>query len=443
MKLAVAQVLCALCAAAPARQEASVPRPFTAPPDRRVELDFQHYYTAAQLGVRLRQLADAYPEFLTLESMGKSREGTDLWVVSASDGGGPDASERPGIFIAGGLGQDDLQGAEMALYTLFELVQNHARDASIARLLEQYVFYVAPCLNPDLRGAAFEALEAGQEEIDWDGRRVDLQSNFPIGWNLPTRVRDGGPYPLSEPESLAVTEFLLGHPNICVVQLYGPAPPLSGGVVSPGDVDADLYDSLCSQVSEVDSQALYPVHACVDRGGSLLEFASRQLGAFAFLVNADGFERSDGPRMPRVSELALLGQRAARTTLNVSQALPRLSIGTPSSQRLRNNQWHVDFAITNRGRMPTLSAIGIEHHAIPPAELNIQGAAIVAAMLKAPGADVFRAVSHADDGVELMHLQGGVEMHVRLIVEADPGSTLAVDLRSVRAGHDWLQVTLE
>jgi hypothetical protein len=330
----------------------------------------------------------------------------------------------------------------MALYSLFELVANHARDESIARLLQQCVFYVAPCLNPDLRGAAFAALEAG-EEIDREGRRVELGRNFPIGWSVATRARDSGPYPLSEPETRAVTEFLLAHPNICVVQIYGSAPPATGVAPSPSDVDAALYASLRSQASDVDYQALFPIDACPDRGGSLLEFSSRQLGAFAFLVDAGGFERSDGAPIPRVSELALLGQRAARTTLTLSQALPRLSIGAPNTQRLRDNQWQVDFAIANRGRMPTLSAIGIEHHAAPPPQLNIQGAAIVAAMSKAPGAEVFRALPRAADGIELMHLAGNAEMNVRLIVEADPASTLAVDLRSVRAGHDWLQVTLE
>ena len=438
----VALALCALPAAARAHQEPNVPRPFTSPPDRRVELDFQHYYTAEELGLRLRQLADAYPEFLTLESIGKSRAGQDLWVVSASGGGGPDASERPGVFIAGGLGPDDLQGAEMALSTLFELLGNHARDESIARLLGQCVFYVAPCLNPDLRGAAFAALEAGAE-IDREGERVDLGRNFPIGWSLATRARDSGPYPLSEPETRAVTEFLLAHPNVCVVQTYGPAPPMPGDAPSEKGGDAALYAGLCSQASSSDSQALYPVGAFADRCGGLLEFASRQLGAFAFLVDAEGFESSDGADIPRVSELALLGQRAARTTLSLSQALPRLSIGAPTLERLRDNQWQVDFLVANRGRMPTLSAIGIEHHAATPPELNIQGAAIVAAMSQAPGAAVFRALPHADDGIELMHLAGYAEMHVRLVVEADSGSTLAVDLSSVRAGHDWLQVPLE
>ena len=434
-----------LCALPAAGQEPSVPRPFTAPPDRRVELDFQHYYTAEQLDDRLRQLAEAYPEFLTLESIGKSRAGKDLWVVSASAGGGADASDRPGVFIAGSLGRDDLQGAEMALYTLVELVQNHARDASIGRLLGQCVFYVAPCLNPDLRGEAFAALEGGGE-IGGPSPRVDLQRNFPIGWSPATRARNGGPYPLSEPETRAVTDFLLAHPNICVVQTYGPAPPATA--VAPtgaawDDGDAVLYAALCSQASGVDSQAPYPVSACVDRGGSLLEFASRQLGAYAFRVGADGFDRSDAARMPRVSELALLGQRAARTTLHLSQALPRLSIGRPGTQRLRDNQWQVDFPVANRGRMPTLSAIGIEHHAAPPPELNIQGAAVVAAMTRAPADEVFRAVAHTENGIELMHLAGSAELQVRLVVEADPASTLAVDLRSLRAGHDWLQVTLE
>ena len=52
---------------------------------------------------------------------------------------------------------------------------------------------------------------------DGDGKRgedsdegIDLNRNFPYGWNL----RDGNPYPMSEPETRNVYEFQIAHPNI-------------------------------------------------------------------------------------------------------------------------------------------------------------------------------------------------------------------------------------
>jgi len=75
--------LSALLLAAP-RGFAQQGSPQTAPPDRRVDLDFLRYYTAEQLQVALQSLASAYPELISLESIGQSRGGRELWVATLS-----------------------------------------------------------------------------------------------------------------------------------------------------------------------------------------------------------------------------------------------------------------------------------------------------------------------------------------------------------------------
>ena len=50
----------------------------------------------------------------------------------------------------------------------------------------------------------------------------DPNRNYPYGWNL----RDGNPYPMSEPETRNVYEFQIAHPNIYASFLHLlPAPP--------------------------------------------------------------------------------------------------------------------------------------------------------------------------------------------------------------------------
>ena len=73
-------------------------RHLTLRPDNRVELDFQHYYKVRELKTSLSNLAAAYPEFLQLESPGKSRGNEELWVVRLSENPGVDPKKKPAIF---------------------------------------------------------------------------------------------------------------------------------------------------------------------------------------------------------------------------------------------------------------------------------------------------------------------------------------------------------
>jgi murein tripeptide amidase MpaA len=44
---------------------------------------------------------------------------------------------------------------------------------------------------------------------------LDLNRNFPVGWQGEYRQKGAGPYPTSEPEVRALVDFIARHPNIC------------------------------------------------------------------------------------------------------------------------------------------------------------------------------------------------------------------------------------
>ena len=77
--LATALLATALVApAAPARAGEPAARPLAG-------LTFDRYYDNAALEQALRAIAAAYPTFARLESMGTSREGRPLWVLTLAD----------------------------------------------------------------------------------------------------------------------------------------------------------------------------------------------------------------------------------------------------------------------------------------------------------------------------------------------------------------------
>ena len=57
----------------------------------KVNIDFSTYYDYEEMGEVLVKLTNAYPDLLTLDVMGKSREGRDIWIITVnnpSTGGG-------------------------------------------------------------------------------------------------------------------------------------------------------------------------------------------------------------------------------------------------------------------------------------------------------------------------------------------------------------------
>lgn len=140
----------------------------------------------------------------------------------------------------------------------------------------------------------------GEEGIDndEDGRinedslfGDDMNRNWPSDWQ-PTHIQGGaGPFPLSAPETRAVADFVLAHPNIAAAQSYhnaggmilrGPGAAYRDGFYPPEDIR--VYDELQRTGEQmlpyyramVLYRDLYRVH-----GGELTWFAEG-LGAFTF-----------------------------------------------------------------------------------------------------------------------------------------------------------------
>lgn len=53
-----------------------------------------------------------------LQSLGRSREGRELWVVRVAANKSPDPDQRPAILVVGNIEGYHLVGSEMVLHTI-------------------------------------------------------------------------------------------------------------------------------------------------------------------------------------------------------------------------------------------------------------------------------------------------------------------------------------
>ena len=80
----------------------------------------------------------------------------------------------------------------------------------------------------DVEGPFYRVYTEGIME-NWDGKDVkqapskwglDINRNFPANWVPESTQKGAGPYPLSEPETRAMADFIVGHPNIGAAMAY-------------------------------------------------------------------------------------------------------------------------------------------------------------------------------------------------------------------------------
>jgi len=141
---ALAAVLLTLAAAPAFAQKASDP-PF------KVKLDFDRWHDVPELYADMKKLADAYPKFCRLESIGKTHEGRDIMLMKINNPEtGPELS-KAAMYIEANIHGNEIQGGEVCLYTIWYLMENYGRIDRIKRLVDERVFYIVPTVNPDGR----------------------------------------------------------------------------------------------------------------------------------------------------------------------------------------------------------------------------------------------------------------------------------------------------
>ncbi len=114
-----------------------------------LDIQFDTYYTYAQLTVRLEALVAAYPALLSLESIGKSHEGRDVWLITATNFATGPAAEKPAFWADGNIHATEVSASSACLYALVKLAGGHGIDADITRALDTRAFYIVPRVNPD------------------------------------------------------------------------------------------------------------------------------------------------------------------------------------------------------------------------------------------------------------------------------------------------------
>ncbi len=138
---------------------------------------FNKFCRYEELTSLLKAYAKEYPNLIRLESIGKSHEGRDVWLITATNfKSGPDA-EKPAMWVDGNIHASEITASSAALYLIHSLVTRYKKDKNVRRALNTRAFYIVPRVNPD--GAEWaladkpKVVRSSTRPYPFDEERVD------------------------------------------------------------------------------------------------------------------------------------------------------------------------------------------------------------------------------------------------------------------------------
>ncbi|UCC25615.1 MAG: hypothetical protein JSU98_00700 [Gemmatimonadales bacterium] len=166
-------VVTILTLAGPALAPAAAQQERGSDPEHTLPLTWDRWLDHDEIGERMQLMAETWPEFLSLQSLGQSYGGREMWLMTINNPATGSELEKAGMFIEANVHGNEIQGAEVVLYTIWYLMENYDRIPDVRRMVDERVFYLLPSVNPDGRDYFLDGTGSGARTghvpVDSDG----------------------------------------------------------------------------------------------------------------------------------------------------------------------------------------------------------------------------------------------------------------------------------
>lgn len=111
------------------------------------QIAFDRYYRYAEFSDLLRAYASEFPNLVDLDSIGKSYEGRDIWLVTLTDKSTGHHADKPAFWCDANIHASEVSPGTATLHLIHKLCTGTSDE--IVRARETRTFYLVPRLNPD------------------------------------------------------------------------------------------------------------------------------------------------------------------------------------------------------------------------------------------------------------------------------------------------------
>jgi hypothetical protein len=155
-----------------------------------------------------------FPELTKLVEIGKSLEGRSIWALKISDNAESRELDEPTILFNSMHHAREVMTPEVSLDIIEYLLTNYESDQKVKSWVDGNEIWVVPMLNVDGNAKVWAGQNMWRKNAR-DGHGVDLNRNYPFGWNSCNgssgrKSADDyrGPEPASEPETRALMSLV-------------------------------------------------------------------------------------------------------------------------------------------------------------------------------------------------------------------------------------------
>ncbi len=113
------------------------------------DVQFNTFYRYQDLTLILQAYAQEYPQFVRLESIGKSYEGRDIWLATVTCWQSGEDGDKPALWVDGNIHASEVSPSTLCLYLIHKLVTGYGQSPDVTRCLDSRVFYICPRVGPD------------------------------------------------------------------------------------------------------------------------------------------------------------------------------------------------------------------------------------------------------------------------------------------------------
>jgi len=223
------------------------------------------FYTYQEIIIDLDEMYSLYPNLITQKiNIGTTAEGRTIYGVKISNN--PNVMENePGVGYDALIHAREPQSMETQMYFMWYLLQNYGINPTVTYLVDNRQFYFVPCFNPDgyERNRQTNPNGGGM----WRKNRrnngggcygVDLNRNYTYQWGYdnsgsspdPCSDTYRGPSAGSEPETQAVTNFIIGKNIKAHFNMHSGASAFlyPWGYINQACPDFSIYEEYCQDM---------------------------------------------------------------------------------------------------------------------------------------------------------------------------------------------------
>ncbi len=187
---------------------------------------FDVFRTNAEITAYLNDLVVQYPLLASMVNFGPSIEGRPIMGIHITGSG----ADKPGVLFHGCQHAREWLTPPTVAYVAQHLLARYDSDPFVRSLVDNIDWYLLPVMNPD--GYEFSwTTDRFWRKNRRGGYGVDLNRNWGFHWgglgSSGSQSSDvyRGAFAFSEPETQALRDFFLGHPNVrghIDLHTYGP-----------------------------------------------------------------------------------------------------------------------------------------------------------------------------------------------------------------------------